>query len=35
MLAAYDALHDLTFAAWYGDARAWPAIGYPGPPHIA
>jgi hypothetical protein len=35
MRAAYDALHDLTFAAWYGDARAWPAIGYPGPPHIA
>jgi hypothetical protein len=34
MRAAYDALHDLTFAAWYGDARAWPAIGYPGPPHI-
>lgn len=30
--AAYDALHQLTFAAWYGNPRAWPAIGYPGPP---
>lgn len=26
--AAYDALHQLTFAAWYGNPRAWPAIGY-------
>lgn len=32
--SAYDALHQLVFAAWYGDARAWPAIGYPGPPAI-
>ncbi len=30
--AAYGALHALTFAAWYGNPRAWPAIGYPGPP---
>ena len=30
--AAYDALHQLVFAAWYGNPRAWPAIGYPGPP---
>jgi len=30
--SAYDALHQLTFAAWYADPRAWPAIGYPGPP---
>jgi hypothetical protein len=29
--AAYDALHQLTFAAWYADPRSWPAIGYPGP----
>lgn len=33
--SAYDALHQLVFAAWYGDARAWPAIGYPGPPAVA
>ena len=30
--AAYDALHQLTFAAWYGNPKSWPAIGYPGPP---
>lgn len=30
--SAYDALHALTFAAWYGNAQSWPAIGYPGPP---
>lgn len=33
--AAYDALHQLTFAAWYANPRAWPAIGYPGPPDIS
>jgi hypothetical protein len=33
--SAYDALHQLVFAAWYGDARAWPAIGYSGPPVIS
>ena len=33
--AAYDALHDLTVAAWYGNAAAWPAIGYPGPPRVS
>ena len=32
--SAYDALHQLTFAAWYADPRAWPAIGYPGPPAL-
>lgn len=32
--SAYDALHQLVFAAWYGDARSWPAIGYPGPPDL-
>jgi hypothetical protein len=32
--AAYDAMHQLTFAAWYGNPGAWPAIGYPGPPRI-
>lgn len=32
--AAYDALHQLTFAAWYGNPKSWPAIAYPGPPPI-
>jgi len=32
--AAYDALHQLVMAAWYGGPRAWPAIGYPGPPNL-
>lgn len=27
----YQALRDLTHAAWYADPQAWPAIGYPGP----
>ncbi len=30
--SAYDALHQLTFAAWYANPRSWGAIGYPGPP---
>jgi hypothetical protein len=30
--AAYDALHQLVFAAWYGNPRSWGAIGYDGPP---
>ncbi len=33
--AAYDALHQLTFAAWYGNPQAWATIGYPGPPALA
>ena len=33
--SAYDALHQLVLAAWYGNPRAWPAIGYPGPPTLA
>lgn len=33
--AAYDALHQLTFAAWYGNPQAWGAIGYPGPPALS
>ena len=33
--AAYDALHQLVFAAWYGDPGAWNAIGYDGPPVLA
>lgn len=32
--AAYDALHQLILAAWYGNPRAWPAIGYAGPPAL-
>ena len=32
--SAYDALHQLVLAAWYGNPRAWPSIGYPGPPAI-
>ena len=35
MRAAYDALHQLTYAAWYGNPESWPAIGYPGPPPLA
>lgn len=30
----YHALHDLVLGVWYADARAWPAIGYPGPPGL-
>jgi hypothetical protein len=32
--AAYDALHQLVMAAWYGKPRAWAAIGYAGPPDL-
>jgi hypothetical protein len=33
--AAYDALHQLVFAAWYGNPAAWPALGYMGPPVLS
>jgi hypothetical protein len=33
--SAYQALHELIFAAWYAQPAAWPAIGYPGPPVLA
>jgi hypothetical protein len=33
--SAYAALHQLVFAAWYGNPASWPAIGYPGPPPLA
>lgn len=33
--SAYDALHQLVLAAWYGQPAAWPAIGYPGPPLLS
>ncbi len=32
--SAYDALHQLIFAAWYGNPRSWAAIGYGGPPPL-
>lgn len=32
--SAYAALHQLVFAAWYGNPASWPAIGYPGPPRL-
>ena len=31
---AYDALHQLVMAAWYGGDSSWPATGYPGPPSV-
>jgi hypothetical protein len=33
--SAYGALHQLTFAAWYGNEAAWSRIGYPGPPDLS
>lgn len=30
--SAYDALHQLIYAAWYGNAASWPVLNYPGPP---
>jgi hypothetical protein len=33
--SGYAALHQLVMAGWYGNERAWPGIGYPGPPHFA
>lgn len=32
--SAYLGLHELIIAAWYGNPRAWPGIGYPGPPEL-
>lgn len=32
--SAYQALHQLVYAAWYGGERAWSAIGYAGPPEL-
>jgi hypothetical protein len=32
--SAYDGLHQLILAAWYANPRAWPDIGYPGPPAL-
>lgn len=33
--AAYGALHQLVLAGWYGNPRAWNAIGYAGPPALS
>ncbi len=33
--SAYGALHELTFAAWYGNPASWTRIGYPGPPDLS
>lgn len=33
--AGYQALTQLLQAAWYGNPRAWPAIGYAGPPALS
>ncbi len=32
--SAYAALHQLVFAAYYGNPASWAAIGYPGPPRL-
>lgn len=32
--SGYQALHQLVLAAWYGNPRSWPRIGYPGPPQL-
>ena len=31
---AYQALHDITGAAYFADATTWPVLGYPGPREI-
>ncbi len=33
--SAYDALHQLSYGAWYGQPRSWAATGYPGPPKLS
>lgn len=32
--SAYQALHDLTAAAWYADESTWASTGYSGPPRL-
>lgn len=32
--SAYDALHQLVLASWYGNDTSWTAIGYAGPPRV-
>jgi hypothetical protein len=33
--SAYDALHQLSYGAWYGNPHSWASTGYPGPPRIS
>ncbi|PHV12915.1 hypothetical protein [Chitinimonas sp. BJB300] len=32
--SGYQALHQIVFAAWYGNPQAWVGIGYEGPPEF-
>lgn len=32
--SGYQALHQILFAAWYGNPRSWVGIGYEGPPEF-
>ena len=32
--SGYAALHQIVLGAWYAQPRAWPAIGYAGPPSL-
>ncbi|GAB3247551.1 hypothetical protein [Chitinimonas naiadis] len=34
MRSGYQALHQIVFAAWYGNPRSWVGIGYQGPPEF-
>jgi hypothetical protein len=34
LVSAYQAVHDITFGAWYAQPAHWAAIGYPGPPQF-
>ena len=33
--SAYDALHQLSYGAWFGNPQSWAATAYSGPPKIA
>ena len=33
--SAYDALHQLSYGAWYGNPQSWVPTGYPGPPKLS
>lgn len=33
--SAYDALHQLSYGAWYGNPVSWAGTNYPGPPKLA
>jgi hypothetical protein len=32
--SGYVGLHELIVAAWYGNPKSWPHMGYPGPPEL-